>query len=125
MHTAFYQVPFQDVLGFLMAKYTNGVPFVKGKNMTGVTDKQFKELDISINPMHPGTELRKHGAIFQANTGFRDFFETLTLVDGNIFNALNWNSSWINNPNSKTYLAVKQYLNFNQNTSNIYRRSVC
>jgi len=33
-------------------------------------------------------------------------------------------TSWINNPNSKTYLAVEQYLNSNQNMSNIYRRSV-
>jgi len=64
-------------------------------------------------------------AIFQSNSGFRVFFETLTLGDGNICNAHNWNSSWINNPNSKTYLAVGQYLNFNQNASNIYRRSVC
>jgi hypothetical protein len=101
-----------------MAKYTNRVPLVKGKNMTGVTDKQVKELDINITPMHPGTELRKHEAIFQANSGFRDFFVTLTVVAGHIYNAQNRYSSWINNLNSKTYLAVEQYLNFNQNISN-------
>ncbi len=33
-------------------------------------------------------------------------------------------TSWINNPNSPTYLAVEQFLNSNQNMSNIYRRKV-
>lgn len=81
------------VLGFLLAKETNGMPLVKGKKMTGVTDKQVQELNISITPMHPETELKKHGAIFQANTGFRDFFETLTIVEGNIVTGQNQNSS--------------------------------
>lgn len=81
------------VLGFLMAKDTTGLPLVEGKKMTGVTDKQVKELNISITPMHPETELRKHGAIYQRNTGFRDFFATLTVVDGNIVTGQNQNSS--------------------------------
>lgn len=81
------------VLGFLMAKDTTGLPLVEGKKMTGVTDKQVKELNISITPMHPETEMRKHGAIFQSNTGFRDFLATLTVVDGNIVTGQNQNSS--------------------------------
>lgn len=81
------------VLGFLMAKDTTGLPLVKGKKMTGVSDKQVEELNINITPMHPETELKKHGAIYQANTGFRDFFATLTLVDGNIVTGQNQNSS--------------------------------
>lgn len=81
------------VLGFLMAKDTTGRPLVEGKKMTGVTDKQVKELNISITPMHPETELRKHRAIYQSNTAFRDFFATLTVVDGNIVTGQNQNSS--------------------------------
>lgn len=81
------------VLGFLMAKDTTGAPLVEGKKMTGVTDKQVEELDISITPMHPETELRKHGANYQSNTGFRDFFATLTIFDGNIVTGQNQNSS--------------------------------
>lgn len=81
------------VLGFLMAKDTTGRPLVEGKKMTGVTDKQVKELDISITPMHPETELRKHGAIYQSNTGFRDFFAALTVIDGNIVTGQNQNSA--------------------------------
>lgn len=81
------------VLGFLMAKDTTGRPLVEGKKMTGVTDKQVNELNISTTPMHPETELRKHGAIYQSNTGFRDFFATLTVVDGNMVTGQNQNSS--------------------------------
>jgi putative intracellular protease/amidase len=81
------------VLGFIMAKDANGHPLVEGKKMTGVTDKQVEELDISITPMHPETELRKHGAIYQSNTRYRDFFATLTVVDGNIVTGQNQNSS--------------------------------
>lgn len=81
------------VLGFLMAKDTTGRPLVEGKRLTGVTDKQVEELNISITPMHPETELRKQNAIFESNSGFRDFFETLTVVDGSIVTGQNQNSS--------------------------------
>lgn len=33
-------------------------------------------------------------------------------------------TTWINNPNSSTYLAVVNYLESNQGTNNVYRRSV-
>ncbi len=33
-------------------------------------------------------------------------------------------TTWINNPNSATYLALENYLNTNQETNNVYRRSV-
>lgn len=81
------------VLGFLMAKDTSGRPLVEGKEMTGVTDRQVEELGISITPMHPETELKKQGAVFKSNTGFRDFFATLTVVDGKIVTGQNQNSS--------------------------------
>jgi putative intracellular protease/amidase len=80
-------------LGFLMAEDTTGQPLVAGKKITGVTDKQVEELNISITPMHPETELKKQGAIFLSSTGFRDFFETLTVVDGKIVTGQNQNSS--------------------------------
>ena len=81
------------VLGFLMARDTTGLPLVEYKKVTGVTDKQVEELGISITPMHPETELKKYKADFQSNTGFRDYFETLTVVDGNIVTGQNQNSS--------------------------------
>ena len=81
------------VLGFLMAEDVDGSPLVEGRTMTGVTDKQVDELGIGITPMHPETELRRLGADFVAETAFRDFFATLTVVDGNIVTGQNQNSS--------------------------------
>ncbi len=68
-------------LGLVSAKDKDGNLLVAGRRMTGVTDKQVKELRIEITPMHPETELRKAGAIFEGKAGFRDFFETLVVVD--------------------------------------------
>jgi putative intracellular protease/amidase len=80
-------------LGFLMATDTDGSPLVEGRTMTGVTDKQVEELGIGITPQHPETELRRLGANFVAETAFRDFFATLTVVDDNIVTGQNQNSS--------------------------------
>lgn len=80
-------------LGFLMATDTDGSPLVEGRTMTGVTDKQVDELGIGITPQHPETELRRLKANFVSNTAFRDFFATLTVVDGNIVTGQNQNSS--------------------------------
>ena len=49
--------------------------------MTGVTDKQIKELGIKITPQHPETELRKAGVIFENSSAFRDMFATHVVVD--------------------------------------------
>lgn len=68
-------------LGLVSATDKDGNLLVAGRRMTGVTDKQVKELRIEITPKHPETELRKAGAIFEGKTGFRDFFETLVVVD--------------------------------------------
>ena len=49
--------------------------------MTGVSDKQIKELGIEVTPKHPETELRKAGVIYEHQTAFRDFFATHVVVD--------------------------------------------
>jgi putative intracellular protease/amidase len=80
-------------LGFLKAKEVDGEPFVKGKKMTAVSDKQIKELKITYTPMHPEKELRKLGADYRSASVFWDTFATLTLVDGNLVTGQNQNSS--------------------------------
>lgn len=80
-------------LGFLMAKETNGEPLMKGKTITAVSDKQVKELGITITPQHPETELRKIGANYKSNTAFKDFFADLTVIDGRFVTGQNQNSS--------------------------------
>jgi len=79
-------------LGFLQATDENGEPLLKGRHATGVSDKQVRELGITITPQHPETELRKSGAIYESNTAFRDFFANLTVVDGRIVTGQNQNA---------------------------------
>ena len=69
------------VLGFINAKNHAGKPLIAGRRMTGVTDKQIKELGIWVTPQHPETELRKAGVVFEANTAFRDLFATHVVID--------------------------------------------
>ena len=69
------------VLGFINAKDSLGNLIIKGRRMTGVTDKQIKELGIDFTPQHPEEELIKAGAIFESKTAIRDVFANLTVVD--------------------------------------------
>ena len=69
------------VLGLVNALATDGSLLVAGRRMTGVTDKQIKELGIEVTPKHPETELRKVGAIFESQSAFRDVFATHVAVD--------------------------------------------
>ena len=69
------------VLGLIKALDKNGDLLIAGRNMTGVTDKQITELGITLTPMHPESELRKAGVIFESKTAFRDIFATHVTVD--------------------------------------------
>lgn len=79
-------------LGLLHAKDESGQPLVRGRRVTGVTDKQVAELDISITPMHPERELRAAGAVFESATAFRDFFANHVVVDGRLVTGQNQNA---------------------------------
>ncbi len=69
------------VLGLINAKDKDGKLLIAGRRMTGVTDKQIKELGISVTPQHPETELRKAGVIFESKTAVRDMLATHVVVD--------------------------------------------
>jgi putative intracellular protease/amidase len=69
------------VLGLVNARDRDGKLLIAGRRMTGVTDKQIKELGIEITPLHPETELRKAGVAFESQTAFRDFLATHVVVD--------------------------------------------
>ncbi|MDB2691654.1 type 1 glutamine amidotransferase domain-containing protein [Luminiphilus sp.] len=69
------------VLGLVNAQDIDGNKLIAGRRMTGVSDKQIKELGIEVTPMHPETELRKAGVIYEQQTAFRDFFATHVVVD--------------------------------------------
>jgi len=68
-------------LGFVNARDKDGNLLIAGRKMTGVTDKQVKELDIEFTPKHPETELKKAGVLFESSTAFKDVFATHVTVD--------------------------------------------
>jgi putative intracellular protease/amidase len=69
------------VLGLINAIDRDGNLLIAGRRMTGVSDKQIKELKIEITPQHPETELRKAGVLYESQTAFRDMFATHVVVD--------------------------------------------
>ena len=68
-------------LGLVNARDKDGNLLIAGRKMTGVTDKQVKELGIEFTPKHPETELKKAGVLFESRTAFRDVFATHVTVD--------------------------------------------
>jgi putative intracellular protease/amidase len=61
-------------LGLLKARTADGQLLVKGRRLTAVTDKQVRELGVSITPLHPETALRQAGPLFEGQrhpTGVR------------------------------------------------------
>jgi len=79
-------------LGLLLARDEKGVSLVKGRRLTAVTDKQVRELGITMTPQHPERELRAAGARFESQTAFRDFFANHTVVDGRLVTGQNQNA---------------------------------
>ncbi|MGI9599428.1 MAG: DJ-1/PfpI family protein, partial [Acidimicrobiales bacterium] len=80
-------------LGLLRAVDAEGRPLVEGRRVTGVTDKQVKELGITATPHHPETELRRLGAEFESQTRFRDPLANHWVVDGNLVTGQNQNAA--------------------------------
>ncbi|WP_419848215.1 type 1 glutamine amidotransferase domain-containing protein [Candidatus Poriferisocius sp.] len=80
-------------LGLLLATGPDGEPLVKGRRVTGVTDKQVQELGIESTPHHPETELRRAGAVFESTARFRDAFANHWVVDGNLVTGQNQNAA--------------------------------
>ncbi len=68
-------------LAFTEAKDSAGEYLVKGRTMTGVTQKQLQQFGIEFTPKHPEEELKKAGANYQANHKRVDPFATLTVID--------------------------------------------
>ncbi len=84
-------------LGLIQAKDNKGGLLIKGRKMTGVTDKQIKELGIEFTPLHPETALRAAGAQYEASTASKDMFATHTVADdeGRFVTGQNQNASHV------------------------------
>ena len=68
-------------LGLTRAKDKDGNLLIAGRRMTAVTDKQIKQLFITATPQHPEAELRKAGALFEAQSKLIDMFATHIVTD--------------------------------------------
>ena len=80
-------------LGLINATDADGEPLVKGRKVSGVTDKQVSELGITATPHHPETELRAKGALFESQTKRRDPLANHWVVDGNLVTGQNQNAA--------------------------------
>lgn len=79
-------------LGFCTAVNADGSPFVKGRKITSVTDRQIKQLRIESTPFHPETEMRRLGARFEFARAFRDPLANHWVVDGRVVTGQNQNA---------------------------------
>ncbi|MBI1262919.1 MAG: type 1 glutamine amidotransferase domain-containing protein [Rhizobiales bacterium] len=80
-------------LGLLKARDETGAPLVKGRKVTGATDKQIRELKITSTPWHPERDLRAAGADFESATGYMDIFTGAVVTDGRLVTGQNQNVS--------------------------------
>lgn len=69
------------VLGLIQAQDQTGKRLIAGRKMTGVTDRQLEQLDIAITPLHPETELRKAGVVYESSSALIDIFATHVTID--------------------------------------------
>jgi len=68
-------------LGFIGATKPDGSALVENVKVTGVTNKQLKELMVGQTPKHPETELRNANAIYKSNSGLIDMFKNYVEID--------------------------------------------
>ncbi len=68
-------------LGLVNAKDKDGNLLIEGRKITGVTNKQLEALNIMVTPLHPETELKKAGVVYESSTAFNDLFATHVTVD--------------------------------------------
>jgi putative intracellular protease/amidase len=58
-------------LGLINATASSGRPLVEGRHVTGVSNRQVRDLRITHTPQHPETELRRRGHCTSPARGFR------------------------------------------------------
>lgn len=68
-------------LGLIGATKPDGSALVENVKMTGVTNKQLKQLLVGDTPKHPETELRNANAKYEHNSGLIDMFKSHIVVD--------------------------------------------
>lgn len=68
-------------LGFIGAQKPDGSSLLEGVHITGVTNKQLKQLMVGETPKHPETELINSKALYKSKSGLIDMFSNHVEVD--------------------------------------------
>lgn len=79
-------------LGLINATATDGRPLVEGRRVTGVSNRQVRDLRITDTPQHPEAELRRKGALYESSTRITDILANHWVVDGNLVTGQNQNA---------------------------------
>jgi putative intracellular protease/amidase len=79
-------------LGLINATGADGTPLVEGRRVTGVSNRQVRDLRITDTPQHPETELRRKGAQYESSTRICDVLANHWAVDGNLVTGQNQNA---------------------------------
>jgi putative intracellular protease/amidase len=79
-------------LGLVNATAADGRPLVEGRRVTGVSNRQVRDLRITDTPQHPETELRRKGALYESSTRITDILANHWVVDGNLVTGQNQNA---------------------------------
>jgi putative intracellular protease/amidase len=79
-------------LGLINATAPDGRPLVEGRRVTGVSNRQVRDLRITDTPHHPETELRNKGALYESSTRISDVLANHWVIDGNLVTGQNQNA---------------------------------
>jgi putative intracellular protease/amidase len=79
-------------LGLINATGPGGRPLIEGRHVTGVSNRQLRDLRITDTPQHPETELRRKGALYESSTRITDILANHWVIDGNLVTGQNQNA---------------------------------
>jgi putative intracellular protease/amidase len=77
------------VLGLVNAHKPDGSPLLEGVEVTGVTNRQLKQLFVGGTPLHPETELRRVGSKYQMKRSVLDVFAHHVVVSDRLITGQN------------------------------------
>lgn len=80
-------------LGLINATAPDGRPLLEGRRVTGVSNRQIRELRITSTPQHPETELRGRHSRYESRRGLLDVLANHWVVDGNLVTGQNQNAA--------------------------------
>ena len=63
-----------------------------GRHVTGVSNRQVRDLRITHTPQHPETELRRKGALYESSTRISDVLANHWVIDGSLITGQNQNA---------------------------------